>query len=54
MASVIAVCISEKKGTMKHPVKFIDVKPGYGILGNAHAGTGIGRLAFSPQKVWKR
>lgn len=38
MASVIAVCISEKKGTMKHPVKYIDVKPGYGILGDAHAG----------------
>jgi len=26
VASVIAVCISEKKGTMKHPVKYIDVK----------------------------
>ena len=38
MASVIAVCISEKKRTMKHPVKYIDVKPGYGIFGDAHAG----------------
>ncbi len=38
MASVVAVCISEKKGVMKHPVEFIDVKQRHGILGDAHAG----------------
>lgn len=38
MASVTAVCISEKKGTMKHPVDYIDVKLRVGIPGDAHAG----------------
>lgn len=38
MASVVAVCISEKKGMMKHPVDHIDVKQKHGIIGDAHAG----------------
>ncbi len=38
MAEVIAVCISEKKGTVKHPVPYIDVRAHHGIVGDAHAG----------------
>ena len=38
MARVIAVCISEKKGVVKHPVPYIDVKCCHGIVGDAHAG----------------
>lgn len=38
MASVIAVCISKKKGTAKHPVELIELKKRHGILGDAHAG----------------
>ena len=38
MAEVIAVCISEKKGTAKHPVPYIDVRIHHGIVGDAHAG----------------
>ena len=38
MAKVIAVCISEKKGTMKHPVEEIRLKIDHGIIGDAHAG----------------
>ena len=38
MASVVAVCISEKKGTVKHPVESIEVKCNLGIPGDAHAG----------------
>lgn len=38
MARVIAVCISEKKGVVKHPVPHIDVKCHHGIVGDAHAG----------------
>lgn len=38
MAQVVAVCISEKKGTMKHPVESIEVKKNHGIVGDAHAG----------------
>lgn len=37
-AKVIAVCISEKKGTMKHPVDAVTLKPEHGIIGDAHAG----------------
>jgi MOSC domain-containing protein YiiM len=35
---VKAVCISERKGTKKHPVPFADLVEDYGILGDAHAG----------------
>ena len=38
MAEVIAVCISERKGTVKHPVPHIDVRVHHGIVGDAHAG----------------
>ena len=38
MAEVIAVCISERKGTVKHPVPHIDVRAHHGIVGDAHAG----------------
>jgi MOSC domain-containing protein YiiM len=38
MASVKAVCISEKKGVVKHAVPEISVKINHGIEGDAHAG----------------
>ena len=38
MAKVIAVCISEKKGTMKHPVDSLELKIDHGIIGDAPAG----------------
>ena len=38
MAKVIAVCISEKKGTMKHAVDVVQLKKEHGIIGDAHAG----------------
>ena len=38
MAKVTAVCISEHKGTKKHPVECITVKENHGIIGDAHAG----------------
>jgi MOSC domain-containing protein YiiM len=37
MASIIAVCQSEKKGTSKTPVAEIAVKEDYGVVGDAHA-----------------
>ena len=39
MAKVKAVCISENKGTKKHPVERITVKENHGIIGDAHAGS---------------
>ena len=38
MPQVLAVCISEKKGTVKHPVPEIQLMIDHGILGDAHAG----------------
>ena len=38
MASVVAVCISEKKGTQKHEVPEIRLKRRHGVVGDAHAG----------------
>ena len=38
MAKVVSVNISEKKGTLKHPVESIELKLRHGIVGDAHAG----------------
>ena len=37
MPSVIAVCTSEKKGTVKKPVAEVVVKEDFGVVGDAHA-----------------
>ena len=37
MTSVLAVCTSEKKGTVKTPVPEIVIKEGFGVVGDAHA-----------------
>ena len=37
MASIIAVCQSEKKGTKKKPVPEVTVKEDFGVIGDAHA-----------------
>lgn len=38
MASIVAVCISERKGTPKHEVPEVRLKRGHGIETDAHAG----------------
>jgi MOSC domain-containing protein YiiM len=37
MASIIAVCTSEKKGTTKKSVAEVVIKKDYGVVGDAHA-----------------
>jgi len=37
MSSVIAVCLSEKKGTVKKPVAEVVIQENYGVVGDAHA-----------------
>ncbi len=37
MTTVIAVCTSEKKGTVKKPVPEITLRKDYGVVGDAHA-----------------
>lgn len=43
---VVAVSISEKKGTRKKPVDFIEVKKNHGIVGDAHAGNWHRQVSF--------
>jgi molybdopterin adenylyltransferase len=38
MGKVLAVCLSEKKGTLKTPAESVDLIPDWGIRGDAHAG----------------
>ena len=37
MASVVAVCTSQKKGIKKEPVAKVLIKEDYGVIGDAHA-----------------
>jgi len=37
-ATILAVCISEKKGEQKHPTDKIALRPHFGVVGDAHAG----------------
>ena len=39
MAKVLAVCVSEEKGTQKKEMDRVFVRPDHGIEGDAHAGT---------------
>lgn len=43
---VVSVCISEKKGTKKHPVDKIELKKDHGIVGDAHAGNWHRQVSF--------
>ncbi|MBS3762501.1 MAG: MOSC domain-containing protein [Planctomycetes bacterium] len=38
--TIVEVCISRKKGTLKHPVGEASLLPDYGIENDAHAGPG--------------
>jgi len=38
MGQILAVCTSEKKGTVKRPVDSCRVREGHGLEGDAHAG----------------
>ncbi|RDY23820.1 MOSC domain-containing protein [Romboutsia maritimum] len=38
MAKVLSINISEKKGVVKTPVNYAQIKVDYGIVGDAHAG----------------
>lgn len=49
-AKVTATCISEKKGTKKHPVPCITLEENYGILGDAHAGSWHRQVSLLPDE----
>jgi len=46
MAKVIALCISEKKGTQKQEVPEAEMKVDHGIVGDAHAGDWIRQVSL--------
>ena len=46
MAKIVAVNISEKKGEIKHSVSFVELKEDFGIVGDAHAGSGIRQISL--------
>lgn len=50
MASVVAVCISERKGTQKHEVPDIQLKINHGIVGDAHAGNWHRQISLLAQE----
>ena len=50
MARVVAVCISEKKGTKKRPVECITVREHHGIEGDAHAGNWHRQISLLAQE----
>lgn len=38
MATVAAICISERRGEQKHPIPECELREDWGIVGDAHAG----------------
>lgn len=40
MAKVVAVCVSAEKGMVKTPVEAAELRAGFGLVGDAHAGAG--------------
>ncbi|MGN0994223.1 MAG: MOSC domain-containing protein [Butyricicoccus sp.] len=50
MGNVLAVCISERKGTRKTVVPEISVRVGYGIDGDAHAGSWHRQISLLAQE----
>ena len=48
MGAIKAICISEKKGTNKHPVPCGDFLEDYGISNDAHAGKWHRQVSLLP------
>ena len=52
MARVTSVNISEKKGTVKHPVEEARLLPHHGIVGDAHAGDWHRQISLLAEAVF--
>ena len=50
-ASVLAVCVSERKGTRKAPVDAIELAVGTGVVGDAHAGNWHRQVSLLPNEA---
>jgi len=47
-AQVEAICISERKGEIKHPVDAVELRRDHGLVGDAHAGPGHRQVSLLP------
>lgn len=52
--TILAVCVSEKKGQQKHPVEEIRLEPDLGIPGDAHAGAWHRQLSLLGRESVRR
>lgn len=50
-ADVIAVCVSERKGTRKVPIEAIELAMGTGVVGDAHAGAWHRQVSLLPDEA---
>lgn len=50
-ATVEAVCVSERKGTRKHPTDEIELRVGTGVAGDAHAGNWHRQVSLLPAEA---
>jgi MOSC domain-containing protein YiiM len=46
--TIVALCVSDHKGTAKHAVQAVSLESGSGIVGDAHAGPGHRQLSALP------
>lgn len=51
---IAAVSISDKKGERKHNVESICLREGFGIIGDAHAGSGHRQVSFLAEESIKK
>ena len=51
---IIAVSISDKKGERKHNVESISLREDFGIIGDAHAGSGHRQVSFLAEESIKK
>lgn len=50
VATVVAVCTSDRKGVRKKPVDVIDLAVGTGVVGDAHAGAWHRQVSLLPDE----
>lgn len=57
MGKIVGICISEKRGTQKHPVEEAVIQEGWGIEGDAHGGNWhrqISLLSYEKIEAFRR
>lgn len=54
MGTIVAICISEKKGEQKHSIPEAQFRPGHGIVGDAHAGPWHRQVSLLPAESIER